>query len=304
LIVVAGEALIDLVVDAHGTATPHPGGGPYNAARTIARLGQDVGFLGRISDDPYGRLLRDRLEGDGVKTDLVAVTSDPTTVVRAQLDPDGVAGYVFDLEGTSAPGLTWADARRALDPPPRALHAGTLGLTVPPMSDAVARLIDELPARTFVMVDVNSRPAAVPDPHAYRERMRHVLRRADVVKASAEDLEFLAPGHPHAETVESIVRGGTRLVLLTRGADEVQVVTRRGTFERPVPRVPVVDTIGAGDAFGGSFIARWSQLGLGRDDLDDRAALQDAVAFAIRVATITCQRAGADPPWAAELDPR
>jgi fructokinase len=68
--------------------------------------------------------------------------------------------------------------------------------------------------------------------------------------------------------------------------------------------VPVIDTIGAGDAFGGGFLARWSQLGLGSDHLEDRAALEDAVAFAIRVATITCQRPGADPPWAAELDPR
>ena len=304
MIVVAGEALIDLVVGADGSETPYPGGGPYNAARTIARLGQEVAFLGRISDDPYGRMLRRRLEADGVGTELVADTSDPTTVVRADIDADGVARYAFDLDGTSALGLTWADAERALHPPPRALHAGTLGLTIPPIADAVARLIAEVPQGTLVMVDVNCRPGAVREPRAYRERMQAVLRRADVVKASAEDLEFLAPGRPHPETVAGIVRDGARLVLLTRGAQDVQVVTRTEMFERPVPRVEVVDTIGAGDAFGGGFLARWSELGLGRDDLDDGGAIREAVAFAIRIASITCQRPGADPPWAAELGPR
>jgi fructokinase len=301
VIVVAGEALIDLVAGADGSETPYPGGGPYNAARTIARLGQGVAFLGRISDDPYGRLLRDRLEADGVRTDLVADTSDPTTVVRADIDPDGVARYAFDLDGTSAPGLTWTDAERALRPPPRALHAGTLGLTVQPIADAIARLIGEVPQATLVMVDVNCRPGAVREPRAYRERMRAVLRRADVVKASTEDLEFLGPDRPPRETVAGIVRDGARLVLYTRGAQDAQVVTRTETFERPVPRVEVVDTIGAGDAFGGGFLARWSELGLGRDDLDDTAALEEAVSFAIRVATITCQRAGADPPTRSEV---
>jgi fructokinase len=303
VIVVAGEALIDVVIEPDGTSTPYPGGGPYNAARTMARLGQKVGFLGRISDDPYGRLLRGRLEADGVRTDLVAATSDPTTIVRAEVDPDGAARYDFDLDGTSAPGLTWADARRALQPPPRAFHAGTLGLTVRPIADTVAHLVRALPADTLVMVDVNCRPGAVTDPRAYRERMRSVLRRAEIVKASAEDLDFLAPDRPHADTVADILRDGTRALLLTRGGQDVLVATGTGTFERPVPAVDVVDTIGAGDAFGGGFLARWIGRGRGREDLADRVALDDAVAFAIRVAAITCQRPGADPPWAAELGP-
>jgi fructokinase len=301
MIIVTGEALIDLIVAADGTETPHPGGGPYNAARTLARLGQDVAFLGRLSDDAYGDLLRSRLVADGVRTDLVATTSRPTTVVRAGIDANGVARYRFELEGTSAPGLTWADAARALRPAPQALHAGTLGLTVRPIADTVARLIAEVSTGTLVMVDVNCRPGAVDDPRAYRDRMADALRRADVVKVSAEDLDYLAPDRPHEAVVAGIVRDGARIVLLTRGAQDVVVATRRETSRLPVPRVDVVDTIGAGDAFGGGFLARWLALGKGRDDLDDGAAIRQAVAFAIRVATVTCERAGADPPLLSEL---
>jgi fructokinase len=65
VIVVAGEALVDVVLDRFGGLTGHPGGGPYNVARTIARLEQPVSYLGRISEDAFGRRLRAELEADG-----------------------------------------------------------------------------------------------------------------------------------------------------------------------------------------------------------------------------------------------
>jgi len=68
-----------------------------------------------------------------------------------------------------------------------------------------------------------------------------------------------------------------------------------------VPGVDVVDTVGAGDAFGGAFLAFWVRAGLHRDDLTDLAALRDVVERAIVVAGITCTRAGANPPHLSEL---
>jgi fructokinase len=65
--------------------------------------------------------------------------------------------------------------------------------------------------------------------------------------------------------------------------------------------VEVVDTIGAGDAFMGAFLARWRGRGLGRSDLHRLDELVQATTFACRVAEITCSRAGADPPRLAEL---
>jgi sugar/nucleoside kinase (ribokinase family) len=54
MIVVAGESLVDLVPSAHERLTAHCGGGPFNTARGVARLGQYVSFLGAISDDAFG----------------------------------------------------------------------------------------------------------------------------------------------------------------------------------------------------------------------------------------------------------
>src|ERR1700738_3028041 len=66
MIAVTGEALIDLVVRHDGRADPRPGGGPFNAARTIGRLGLAPAFLGRLSQGSFGHLLRASLDKDGV----------------------------------------------------------------------------------------------------------------------------------------------------------------------------------------------------------------------------------------------
>jgi fructokinase len=91
-------------------------------------------------------------------------------------------------------------------------------------------------------------------------------------------------------------------VLLTRGGDGALVLTRDGEAAVAAPPVDVVDTIGAGDAFSGGWLAWWSERGLGRDALADAAAVADATRFACLVAARTCERAGASPPRRAELD--
>jgi fructokinase len=68
--------------------------------------------------------------------------------------------------------------------------------------------------------------------------------------------------------------------------------------------VTVVDTVGAGDAFGGAFLAWWLEQELGRAELSDLDRLEAAVAFAVRAAAINCTRAGAEPPTRAEMDLR
>ena len=301
MIVVGGEALIDMIMTADGRFDPVAGGGPYNTARTLARLGQEASFLGRLSDDWFGRMMRGHLEADGVGTDLIVETTDPSTLVLAEVDDAGSAHSRFYRPGTSAPGLTVADARVALEPPPRAIHVGTLGLALEPMADALATLVAEAPSSSLVMVDPNCRPAAVSDVDVFRRRMRTVLARADVVKVSIEDLEFLDLAPTAKAGATAILDGGARVVLLTAGPDAVTTFWSGGSFDVPVAQVPVADTIGAGDAFGGGFLAQWLEHDRSRLDLDDEDHLREAVRFGIRVSGVTVGRAGADPPTRDEL---
>ena len=301
-VVIAGEALIDLIIGQDGSVEPAAGGGQYNAARALARLGGDVEFMGRISDDWFGKLLRARLEEDGVGTALVVDTEDPTTLVLAEIDEAGVAHYHWYIEKTTVPGLEPADARRALERPPDALHVGTLGLAMEPIADSLAAVVAAVPEQTFVMVDPNCRPTATPDFERYQARMRQVIERADVVKGSDEDFEYLALAESPAATARLLVEQGVGAVLVTQGGDAARGFCAGGEVSVPVPSVQVADTVGAGDTFGGGFLAYWLEHGFGRQELADPDLREAAVTFAARAAAINCTRAGAEPPTREEMD--
>lgn len=300
-IVVAGEALYDLVLSEGGTLAAHPGGGPYNTARTIARLGRPVAFLGRISTDRLGSRLRRSLEADGVLTSAIVATDDPTTLALAEMDGGGVASYSFYTAGTAAGGLSSAEAVSALPPRVVALHLGTLGLVLEPTATALEAVLEAVDERAVVMLDPNVRPQLVPDAASYHRRLARLLVRVDVVKVSDKDLEWLYPGADLIEAAGRLLAVGPRVALVTRGASGASVVTAGGSTFVPAVPVEVVDTIGAGDAFGGGFLAWWHESGLGRAELGERKAVLAGTRFACEVAARTCERAGAAPPLRNEL---
>jgi fructokinase len=190
-IVVAGEALVDLVIDTAGEVTAKLGGGPFNTARTIGRLGLPVTFLGVVSSDRFGNQLYTALMADGVAANGIVRTDLPTTLAAAELDDGGAATYHFYFAGTSAPALTEVPPGLAA---PAAVHAGTLGLVLEPMATTLLAYLADLPDTTLVMLDPNCRPAVVADRAAFTARVREACRRADVVKVSTDDIEFLSPG--------------------------------------------------------------------------------------------------------------
>jgi len=300
LIVVAGEALIDLVPAAAGELAAHPGGGPFNTARTLGRLERPVAYLGRISNDRFGTQLAELLAADGVSLDALVRTEDPTTLALAELDAAGAASYRFYERGTSAQGLTEADALAALPPAAAFLHVGTLGLVLEPMAAALELLATRLAGEVLLMVDPNCRPAIARGD--YRARLERVLALANVVKVSEEDLAWLAPGVPAVEAARALLEGGPAVVLLTLGGDGAVAIGRELEVGVPAPPVEVVDTIGAGDAFSGGWLAYWAEHGLGRAELADSGAVVAATRFACHVAALTCARAGASPPRRAELE--
>jgi fructokinase len=297
-VVVTGEALIDLVLTPGGDLAAHPGGGPYNVARTIGRLEQPVAYLGRISEDAFGARLRAELEADGVDLVAAVATSDPTTLALAELDETGAASYRFYTAGTSAPGLTLEDAGGRLPAGVAVLYVGTLGLVLEPMAATLEALIGQAPPDTLVALDPNCRPSVIGDPPGYRARLKRMLGRADVLKASDDDLAWLDPGASPADAARRLTSAVSVVTLGARGAF---VVTPGAVVEIEAPAVEVVDTIGAGDAFMGGLLAWWRSRDLGRADLQDTAAVVEAARFAARVAALTCSRAGADPPRLAEL---
>jgi fructokinase len=298
-LLVVGEALVDLIVPPDGSIRAVPGGGPFNMARSAARLGATVAFGGGISDDAFGRRIAGLLHDDGVATPLPTRHGRPTTLALAELDSAGAATYHFYVDGTSAPAVDVGDL--VLGPEVRVLAVGTLGLVIEPLAAASEALVAAAGDDVLVMVDPNCRPQIISDEAGYRARLQRVLQRADVVKVSGDDLAWLDPSSEPLDAARDLLAGGARVVLFTDGADAVRIITPDREVVVPVPGVDVVDTVGAGDSFGGGFLAFWETGGRTRDDLADLDLVRSEVERAIVVAGITCTRPGADPPFLHEL---
>lgn len=301
MIVVCGEALIDMISNGDGTQQSAPGGGPFNTARALARLGVPTAFLGRLSDDVFGRELAELLKADGANLQLASVGSEPTTIAMAEVDSNGFAEYQFLVQGTSAPNLTPEMVPERFGLEVTALHFGTLGLVLEPMASTLMQLMISERGRRLVMLDPNIRIGLVPDSE-YRDLLYIAISQSTIVKASEADLAWLYPGLDHEEAADRILSEGVSLVVVTLGARGAFAAHRGARLSVDAPYVEVVDTIGAGDAFGAALMA-WLydhhllsvDLSLSPDEL--RAALK----FACLVAALTCARAGADPPTRADL---
>ena len=295
MITVTGEALIDLVIDGDGSPRPRPGGGPFNTARTIGRLGLAPAFLGRLSRDGFGDQLRARLDQDGVTLAVPQLSDAPTTLAVVDVDAAGAPRYRFYLAGTSSAALEYPLLTAALPDGMTALHAGTLALVMEPIATSIERLITtDLPPGALVMIDPNCRPAAIADRPAYQARLARILRRADVVKASVEDLAYLYPGATARAAATALLGQGPRLVLVTDGPRPARAFLPGQELSVDVPAVQVVDTIGAGDAFGGALchglLAGW--------DIERVMRFANA-AGAIVASRLACSDA---MPTAAEVD--
>jgi fructokinase len=301
MIQVMGEALIDIIVSPDGEIDSVVGGGPVNTARTIARLGTEVSFIGGISQDALGRRIRRLLDSDAVHCAIEQDCPAPTTLAVASLDELGAATYRFLIEGTSSLSVTPEIALKALNNKATALHIGTLAFVFEPLSQATRAVVAAMAENQILMIDPNARPSVMQDPSQFWETFNTSIERADVIKFSGDDLDYMFPGLSNREAAGDICTRSQAVVLFTDGSKGVFVLTQTEEFQVNVPEVHIVDTVGAGDAFSGGFLSFWDKHNLNRDELANTESVRAAVEFGIKIAGLTCQRAGAMPPFAHEL---
>jgi fructokinase len=289
--VVAGEALVDIVVPQSGATEHAPGGSPLNVAVGLSRLGVETLLVTRLGDDEHGRLVRSHVEASGVT--LAGASVDPevrTSTATAHLDERGAATYDFDL-AWDLPPLPLPDGATAL-------HVGSIGAALRPGREAVVRLVEEAAAAgLLVSYDPNMRPVFTPDRARAWADVREVAAASRLVKMSDEDLDFLLPGSSGEDAARTLLGGRTEVVVVTYGGSGAVAFSTKGAVEVASQRSDVVDTVGAGDSFMAALLAAVAEQGLATD----AERLRSQVEAAHQAAAVTVSRRGADPPRRDEL---
>jgi fructokinase len=308
--VVCGEALIDLVPADEGSGDSFSStwlalsaGGPMNSAVALGKLGANTHFLGRLSRDAFGRQLRQHILEANVKLDLATESSQATSIAVVSLDEQGVASYTFHFNDTANFGWQVDDLPEL--PSEDWLHIASLSCIVSPGAEVLLDWMRDV--RSGVSYDINVRPTVITDPDVYWNKvqpwLRAVGRRQGIVKASDEDIKFLAKaeasgGQDGGDPVEVastwVEQYGLGLAVITLGPGGGVAVEPGGNITR-VPGFPtkVIDTVGAGDTFMAGFLDGWVKLDAGLEGSLERGAA---------AASIVCSRRGAQPPTSAEVD--
>ncbi|WP_448124955.1 carbohydrate kinase family protein [Pseudomonas veronii] len=308
---VCGEALFDFFSedDPSGQASKLnykaiAGGSPFNVAVGLRRLGIEAALFGGVSTDFLGQRLLQVLRDEGVNPQFLVEFAAPTTLAMVAVGADGSPQYSFRGEGCADRQLTRAHLP-TLGDEVRGLHVGSFSLVVQPIGDTLLALVQRESGKRLISLDPNVRLNPQPDIQLWRERVAELVKYADLIKVSDEDLHLLYPDQSPESVLEGWLQHRCQLVFLTRGGNGASVFSRQhGHWSQPAVKVMMADTVGAGDTFQAALIAWLTEQQL--DSVEGlqqlaRAQIDAMLGFAIRAAAMTCGKTGPDLPYRQQL---
>lgn len=306
MILCCGEALIDMLpreaVTGETAFVPFAGGSVFNSAIALGRLGVPTGFFSGISSDFFGEVLRDTLARSNVDYSFAAISDRPTTLAFVRL-VDGQARYAFYDENTAGRMLSESDMP-FVDESIDAMLFGCISLISEPCGSVYEALMTRESKKRVMFLDPNIRAGFITDREKHLARMKRMIALADIVKLSDEDLNWFGEHGSHDEIAAEWLKLGPKLIVITKGAHGADAYTAHATVRVPGVKVGVVDTVGAGDTVNAGIL-----VSLHNQGLLNKAAIatlnedqiHSAIALGVRAAAVTVSRAGANPPWAAEM---
>ena len=318
MIVVIGEALIDLIEDKStaGRYQAVVGGANANVAIALARAGAKQQLLARISADAFGQKIHQRLVDNKVGLDYAIAAKEPTSVAIASIGSSGGASYSFYVENTADWGWTKDElpTQQTMNAVgATALQFGCLTMAMPPGNAVVEAWAKEYFEKDLLTLshDVNVRPALGFDAKAERVRVERVNSFSHLIKASDDDINWLY-GLEAGANVDQIawdwIGDSAKIVFVTRGGDGASIYRRNKTkLDVASRKVKVQDSVGAGDTFCANTLAQLQKIGaLGSGAFERLAGLTDKQLIAIAkvssvAASMACEKTGAEPPTDFEL---
>jgi fructokinase len=318
MIVVIGEALIDLIEDKStaGRYQAVVGGANANVAVALARAGAQQQLLARISSDAFGQKIRQRLVDNKVGLTYAIAANEPTSVAIASIGSSGGASYSFYVENTADWGWTKDElptqqTMSAIGA--TALQFGCLTMAMPPGNAVVEAWAKDYFDKDLLTLshDVNVRPALGFDRDSERVRVERVNSFSHLIKASDDDINWLyglEPGSNVDQIAWDWIGDSAKIVFVTRGGDGASIYRNNKTkLDVQSRKVKVQDSVGAGDTFCANTLAQLQQIGaLGSGAFERLAVLTDKQLVDIAkissvAASMACEKTGAEPPTDSEL---
>jgi len=295
---VCGEVLIDLIPRGEKKIAI-VGGGPANTAKALALLGFDSYFIDGISSDAYGEKAKAELLYAGVNLKYAHFTDKPTCTADVSLDAAGVASYVFAIEGSATFDFAHDWLPDPLEIKPAVLQIGTLATIVEPAATILLEWARKVATVAPIVFDPNVRSSVVSDRTKYQAAVARWTAISAVIKVSEDDLAWLYPEREQSDIAAQWLNEGAQLVIITKGSYGLIGITREGSVTVPGVKVEVADTVGAGDTVGAIVVEAIVERGLAalRGEV-----LREVLTRAAKAASITCSRAGANPPTRAEIE--
>lgn len=299
-VVCVGDLLIDFVPTVTGTGLVDApafqkaaGGAAANVAVGLARLGASSAFMGKVGDDPFGHFLAGTLAQEGVDiTPLRFESRARTALAFVSLRADGEREFMFYRHPSADMMFTPGEVDTAAIAAAEALHFDSISLASEnPRACSLFAAEKAREAGHLITYDVNLRLPLWPDAETARAGILTGMAKAQVVKLSDDELDFMT-GSREAEAVRRLWHDGLKLVTLSRGSAGSTWFTAREQRDVPTHAVAAVDTTGAGDGFMAGLIAG---ILAEPDAIADPTRLDRICGFANAVGALTTLERGAIP---------
>lgn len=269
-----GEALIDFVPTESGVSLADVpgfyrrfGGAPANVAIGLANLGVDVGFIGKVGQDSFGDFIENYFKNEGVDVEHLHRTDKAnTTLAFVSLTSAGDRDFIFYRDPGADELLREKEIDEAYVSEADVLHFGSISLSRESSRNATAQAVEYARRNGLIVtMDPNVRLNLWEKTSRLKKLTLEFLKRADIAKLSAEEVEFFTGDLDLESGTNKIADMGPKLVVVTLGAKGC-FLRYKGNYRRIGGyRVDVKDTTGAGDGFTAGFLYKLLEL---VDDLD------------------------------------
>jgi fructokinase len=300
-IVCFGDLLIDFVPTESGLPLADvpafkkaPGGAAANVAVGLSRLGAKSAFMGKVGEDAFGRYLAGVIEGEGVDVSAMRFeTRARTALAFVTLMADGERDFLFYRHPSADMFFTPDEVDLSIIELASIFHFDSISLAAEQPRETAFFAADHARATgKFISFDVNLRLPLWKDAAAAKQGIMDGLGRADVVKLSDDELDFLTGSRDVAAVRRDVWRDGMKMAILSLGREGSVIVRGDKVDHVPSFSVSPVDATGAGDGMVAGMLAT---LVDNLDAIDDDEAILSCIRFANAVGAITTTVRGAIP---------